>query len=41
MAVPPTAKIAAWRKMEKIPLAEVRDFAYELGRRLREACQLL
>ncbi len=41
MAVPPTAKIAAWRKMEKPPLAEIRAFAYDLAKRLRETSQLL
>ena len=41
MALPPTAKIAAWRKMERPPLAEIRAFAYDLALRLREASQLL
>ena len=41
MAVPPTARIAAWRKMEKPPLAEIRRFAYELALELEKACQLL
>ena len=41
MAVPPTARIAAWRKMEKPPLAELRRFAYELARQLSDDCQLL
>ena len=41
MAVPPTARIAAWRKMKNPPLAEIRRFAYELAQELRKACQLL
>ena len=41
MAIPPTARIAAWRKMEKTPLAEIRRFAYELALELEKACQLL
>ena len=41
MAVPPTARIAAWRKMAKPPLAEIRRFAYELALELEKACQLL
>lgn len=41
MAIPPTAKIAAWRKIEKAPLAEIRAFAYDLALRLRESSQLL
>lgn len=41
MVIPPTAKIAAWRKMEKAPLAEIRAFAYDLALRLRESSQLL
>ena len=41
MAIPPTARIAAWRKMEKPPLAEIRRFAYELALELEKACQLL
>jgi len=41
MAVPPTAKIAAWRKMKNPPLAEIRAFAYDLAKQLQEACQLL
>ena len=41
MAVPPTAKIAAWRQMERPPLAEIRAFAYDLAKTLRDACQLL
>ena len=41
MAIPPTARIAAWRKMEKPPLAEIRRFAYELAKELEKACQLL
>ena len=41
MAIPPTARIAAWRRMEKPPLAEIRKFAYELALELKKACQLL
>ena len=41
MAVPPTARIAAWRKMKKPPLAELRRFAYGLACQLSDDCQLL
>ena len=45
MAVPPTARILAWRKQtaegKKPPLSEVRAFAYGLARQLSEICQLL
>lgn len=40
MAVPPTAKIAAWRKMSDPPMREIRAFAYELIKTL-EAASLL
>ena len=41
MACPPTARIAAWRKMEKPPLAEIRRLAYDLANQLKEVCELL
>jgi len=43
MIDPPTAKIADWRAMppEKRNLEEVRKFAYELGKILKEYCQVL
>ena len=41
MAVPPTARILAWRKMENPPLDEIRVFAYDLAKKLKEACQIL
>lgn len=41
MACPPTAKILAWRKMKKPPLAEIRRLAYELASKLKDICELL
>jgi len=41
MALPPTAKVFAWRKMENPPLGEIRAFAYDLALKLKEICQLL
>lgn len=37
MAIPPTARIEAWRKMEGPPLAEVRSFAEALAKELEKA----
>ena len=37
MAIPPTARIEAWRKMDEPPLAEVRDFAEALASKLEKA----
>ena len=41
MACPPTARIAAWRKMERPPLAEIRRLAYDLANQLKDVCKLL
>jgi hypothetical protein len=41
MACPPTARIFAWRKMERPPLAEIRRFAYELAKQMQDICELL
>ena len=43
MIDPPSAKIADWRAMppEERDLEEVRKFAYELGKTLKEYCQVL
>lgn len=38
MAVPPTAKINAWRKREQPPIDEIRPFAFELAEQLRRQC---
>lgn len=40
MAVPPTARVMAWRKMKKPPLLEIREFAFELAQQLRKGAQL-
>ena len=40
MAIPPTARIAAWRKMENPPWTDIRIFAYDLAKRLEKACEL-
>ena len=40
MAVPPTARIAAWRRMEEPPWTDIRLFAYDLAKRLEAACEL-
>lgn len=41
MACPPTYRINAWRKQENPDLDEIRAFAYDLAKTLREICQLL
>lgn len=45
MAVPPTARIIAWRKQiasgNKPSLGEIRAFAYDLALKLKEVCQIL
>ena len=45
MATPPTATILAWRRLveagQKPVLGEVRAFAYNLAKTLRELCQIL
>ena len=40
MAVPPTARIAAWRKMDDPPWTDIRLFAYDLAKKLEKACEL-
>lgn len=40
MAVPPTARIAAWRRAEKKDIREIRRFLYNLVSRLKEACEI-
>ena len=39
MAIPPTAQIEAWRKMDEPPLAEVRNFAEALTNKLERYCK--
>ncbi len=41
MQIPPTARIAAWRKMEKPPIYEIKHFAYQLARQLQDGCCIL
>ncbi|MBE5787641.1 MAG: hypothetical protein E7324_08900 [Clostridiales bacterium] len=41
MQVPPTARIYAWRKMEHPPVLEIKNFAYQLARQLKESCHIL
>lgn len=41
MQIPPTARIAAWRKQEHPNELEVKKFTYELAKTLKDACQLL
>ena len=41
MQIPPTARIAAWRKQEHPNELEVKTFTYELAKTLKDACQLL
>ena len=40
MAVPPTAKIAAYRRMEKKDLKSIRSFLYTLMQQLKDACEI-
>lgn len=40
MAYPPTAKIAAFRRMEKKDIKEIRSFLYELMGQLKKACEI-
>jgi len=40
MAVPPTARIKKWRKMEKPPVREIREFAFEIAEQLRKGAQI-
>ena len=41
MQIPPTARIAAWRKQEHPNELEVKKFTYELSKTLKDACQML
>lgn len=41
MAVPPTAKIAAYRRAEKPDIMEIRGFLYDLVIKLKEGCNIL
>ena len=41
MAVPPTARIAAFRRTEKKDIKEIRSFLYELVLRLKEGCEIV
>lgn len=41
MAVPPTAKIAAYRRAEKPDIMEIRRFLYDLVIKLKEGCNIL
>ena len=41
MLIPPTARIAAWRKQEHPNELEVKSFTYELAKTLKDACQML
>ena len=40
MAAPPTAKIAAYRRMEKKDLKSIRSFLYTLMQQLKDACEI-
>jgi len=41
MAMPPSAKINAWRKMKNPPIDEIRPFAFELTETLRRQCLII
>lgn len=41
MQVPPTARIAAWRRQEKPNVLDVKSFAFDLAETLRKACHIL
>lgn len=41
MAVPPTAKIAAYRRAEKKDIMEIRAFLYDLVLKLKEGCAII
>ena len=41
MQVPPTARIAAWRRQEKPNVLDVKTFAFDLAETLRKACHIL
>lgn len=41
MQSPPTARIAAWRKMDAPPIHEIKQFAYQLAKQLKDGCCIL
>lgn len=41
MQIPPTARIAAWRRQEKPNLLDVKNFAWELAELLRKSCHII
>lgn len=41
MQIPPTARVAAFRKQEHVSELEVKKFTFELAKLLKESCQLL
>ena len=41
MQIPPTARIAAWRRQENPSELEIKEFAYRLARQLKESCHIL
>ncbi len=41
MQIPPTARIAAWRKQARPPVADIKDFAYQLAETLKRSCHIL
>ena len=41
MAVPPTARIAAFRRAEKKDIKEIRCFLYKLVGQLKESCEIM
>ncbi len=41
MQVPPTARIAAWRKQERPNVLDIKRFAYDLAMTLKQGCQIL
>jgi len=41
MQVPPTARIAYWRRQERPNVLDVKNFAFELAETLKRACHIL
>ena len=41
MQIPPSARIALWRKQEKPNLLDIKQFAFELAEALRRSCHIL
>ncbi len=41
MQIPPTARIAAWRKMDAPPIYKIKQFGYQLAKQLKEGCCIL